>query len=76
MSLLWHPCIRYAYLSTNSVVAYTSLAFGVVALVGSLLCKDIEPKMNNHIEVAIAGEEEKSGVYPAGRTAESIEMGA
>lgn len=57
-----------------SVVAYTSLAFGVAALGASLLCKDIEPRMNNHIEVAIAGEEENSGVYEAHKVIGDVEM--
>jgi hypothetical protein len=39
----------YAYLSR--LTAYTSLAFGIVGIIACACCKDINPKMNDKIEV-------------------------
>lgn len=57
----------------SSLVAYTSLAFGIVALIASACCKDVESRMTNNIEVFITGEEEKAGAL-AHNTLEMMEM--
>ncbi|KAH6680156.1 fungal trichothecene efflux pump [Halenospora varia] len=40
-----------AYEHGIQITAYTSLAFGVVGIIACLCCKDINPKMDNRIEV-------------------------
>lgn len=45
------------------MVAYTSLAFGLVGLIACLCCKDVNSKMNNTIETFIAGEKEKAHAH-------------
>ncbi|KAK5032456.1 hypothetical protein LTR13_007279 [Exophiala sideris] len=39
------------------IVAYTSLAFGVVGIIASACCKDVDAKMNNKIEVYLENTE-------------------
>jgi hypothetical protein len=52
--------VQQAYVHGIQLVAFTSLAFGGVGLIACLCCKDVNSKMNNTIEVFIAGEEEKA----------------
>jgi hypothetical protein len=39
------------------MVAFTSLAFGIVGIIACLCCKDVEKKMNNKIEVYLENDE-------------------
>jgi hypothetical protein len=52
--------VQGAYAHGIQLVAYASLGFGAVGLIACLCCKDVNEKMNNTIEVFIAGEEEKA----------------
>jgi len=51
---------QQAYVHGVQVLGLASLAFGMVGLIASLCCRDVDSKMNNNIETFIAGEEEKA----------------
>jgi hypothetical protein len=38
-------------LTLNRLIAFTSLGFGVVGIIASLFCVDVDSKMTNEIEV-------------------------
>lgn len=43
--------VQHAYEKGVQMVAYASLAFGIVGIIASACCKDVDEKMNNKIEV-------------------------
>ncbi len=43
--------VQHAYEKGVQMVAYASLAFGIVGIIASACCKDVDSKMNNKIEV-------------------------
>lgn len=51
---------QQAYVHGVEVLGLASLAFGMIGLIASLCCRDVDAKMNNNIETFIAGEEEKA----------------
>ena len=51
---------QQAYVHGVQVLGLASLAFGMIGLIASLCCRDVDSKMNNNIETFIAGEEEKA----------------
>lgn len=39
------------------MVAYTSMAFGIIGIIACACCKDVDSKMNNKIEVYLENTE-------------------
>ncbi|KAF1985674.1 MFS general substrate transporter [Aulographum hederae CBS 113979] len=49
--------VQEAYVHGLRLIAYVSLAFGVVGIIASLCCKDVDAKMTNKIEVYLENTE-------------------
>ncbi|TKA81099.1 hypothetical protein B0A49_00394 [Cryomyces minteri] len=52
--------LQEAYRHGIQLVAYTSLAFGIIGIIACLCCKDVDAKMTNKIEVYLDTEKEKA----------------
>lgn len=44
-------------ITCDRMVAYTSMAFGIIGIIACACCKDVDSKMNNKIEVYLENTE-------------------